>query len=249
MVPDDVGANPGIWVSSDKYTYDVGEDVEITLDGSYTVSSITDLNYFGFMIFDSEGQYIWEQLTFYYYGLTAIGFWNGPATGLWNQTYRLFESHYGDLRMRPPDIPDLIPPSWEQVPPGKYYIYASLNGRTISASVEIEIIQNIIEAEIDIDPDTLNLKSNGKWITAYINLLEGYDVSEIDISSIMLEGSIPAEWGDIQDTTLMVKFDRREVEDLIGGPSDNVILTVTGELVDGPEFEGSDTIRVIAPSK
>jgi hypothetical protein len=248
IVPQQVDANYGITVSTDKYTYDVGEDVEITLDGSYTVSSITDLNYFGIMIYDSESNYVWEQPTFSYYGLTAIGFWNGPVTYTWNQTFRLFESHYGNLIVRPPDIPDLIPPSWEQVPPGKYYIYASLNGRTISAPAEIEIIQNIIGAEIDIDPDTLNLKSNGKWITAYINLPEGYNVSEIDISTVILEESIPAAWGDVQDTTLMVKFDRRDVEDLIGGPSDDVVLTITGELVDGPEFEGSDTIRVIDPT-
>jgi hypothetical protein len=248
IVPGQVDANFGITVSTDKYTYDVGEDVEITLDGSYTVSSITDLNYISFMIYDSEGEYVWEQPTFSYYGLTAIGFWNGPVTYFWNQTYRLYESHFGDLRVRPPDIPNLTSHSWDQVPGGKYYIYASLNGNTISASAEIEIIQNIIDAKIDIDPDTLNLKSNGKWITAYIDLPEGYNVSEIDISTVILEGSIPAEWGDLQDTTLMVKFDRRDVEDLIGGPSDDVVLTITGELGGGIEFEGSDTIRVIDPT-
>ncbi len=248
IAPGHVDANSGIWISTDKYSYDVGEDVEITLDGSYTVRSISDLNFISFMIFDSMDGYVWEQLTFSYPGLAAIGFWNGPATSFWNQTYRLYESHYGDFT-NPPDIPNLIPPSGEQVPPGKYFIYASLNGKTISAPAEIEIIQNIIYAEIDIDPDTLNLKSNGKWITAYIDLPGGYNASEIDISNIMLEGSIPAEWGEVQGTRLMVKFDRREVEDLIGGPDDDIVLTVTGELEDDLKFEGSDMIRVIAPPK
>jgi hypothetical protein len=34
-----------------------------------------------------------------------------------------------------------------------------------------------ITATIDIDPDVLNLKGNGKWVTAYIELPEGYDGS------------------------------------------------------------------------
>jgi outer membrane protein assembly factor BamB len=103
-----------------------------------------------------------------------------------------------------------------------------------------------IHANIDIDPDTLNLKSRGRWITCYIDL-PGYDVNNIDISTILLEDAIPAEWGDVQGTTLMVKFDRGEVEDYIGVPQDVIELWVTGEFYDGTEFEGSDTIRVIYP--
>jgi hypothetical protein len=102
------------------------------------------------------------------------------------------------------------------------------------------------QATIDIDPDTLNLKSKGRWITCYIDI-SGYDVNEIDISTILLEDTIPAEWGDIQNTTLMVKFDRSEVEDYIGVPQESIELKVTGEFYDGTEFEGSDTIRVICP--
>ncbi|UCF07640.1 MAG: exo-alpha-sialidase, partial [Thermoplasmata archaeon] len=50
-----------------------------------------------------------------------------------------------------------------------------------------------LKAIIDIDPDTLNIKSKGTWITAYIELPEGHDANDIDISSILLESSIPAE--------------------------------------------------------
>jgi hypothetical protein len=101
---------------------------------------------------------------------------------------------------------------------------------------------------IDIDPDTLNLDSKGRWITCYIRLVR-YDVNDIDISTVMLENVIPAEWGDIQNGTLMVKFDRSEVEDYIGVPQESIELTVSWELMDGTMFEGSDAIKVIDPGK
>ncbi len=117
-------------------------------------------------------------------------------------------------------------------------------------------------ATIDIDPDTLNQKGNGEWVTCYIELLEGYNVADIVINSILLNEVIPAEewpWevGDYDGDNipdLMVKFDRAEVMNLFGESIDyeegikfyEVTLTVTGELTDGTMFEGEDTVKVIS---
>jgi len=77
----------------------------------------------------------------------------------------------------------------------------------------------VITATVDIHPQTLNLRSRGKWITAFIELPEDYNVADINVSSIMLNDTIPAELrplaiGDYDEDgipDLMVKFDRAEV--------------------------------------
>jgi len=104
-----------------------------------------------------------------------------------------------------------------------------------------------IEATVDIDPNTLNLKSKGKWVTAYIDLAEGYDVEDIDTTTVMLEQTISAAQSEIQDDQLMVKFDRQELIAMLSPGT--VELTVTGELDDGTPFFGSDTINVIKKGK
>ncbi len=105
---------------------------------------------------------------------------------------------------------------------------------------------SVLTASIDIDPDTLNLKSKGRWITAYITLSEDHDVNDIVIDTVVLEDTIPAEWGDVQTETLMVKFDRSEVEDMLSPGTYN--FKITGDLTYGTLFEGySDEIRVIDP--
>lgn len=103
---------------------------------------------------------------------------------------------------------------------------------------------------IDINPDALNLRSKGKWITAYLELPEGCNVSDIDVSTLLLNDTIPAELrpvavGDYDNDTipdLMVKFDRAEVTAVLS--VGEATLTITGK-VNGTSFEGTDTIRVI----
>ena len=109
----------------------------------------------------------------------------------------------------------------------------------------------LLGASVDVDPDTLNLHSQGRWITAYIELPEDYNITDIDVSTILLEGFIPAERSDIQDNALMVKFNRTEVVswicDDLGIEYGNVSLAISGELYDGTLFGGLDVIKVLFP--
>lgn len=123
----------------------------------------------------------------------------------------------------------------------------------------------IVPATVDIGPDTLNLKRRGRWITCYIELLEGYDVSDIDVGTVELiteKGVVSAEndpkhdfvsdpesrIGDYDNDGIldcMVKFDMSAVQEILE-VGDEVEITVAGELTVGTPFEGSDTIRVIS---
>jgi len=119
-------------------------------------------------------------------------------------------------------------------------------------------------ASIDIKPDTLNLGSKGRWITSYIELLEGLDLNNINVSSILLNDTIPVasstpatidDYDNDGIPDLMVKFDRAKViqyilahvnrAELIEGRSITITLTITGKFEDGTTFKGNDTIRMV----
>lgn len=143
-----------------------------------------------------------------------------------------------------------------------YFIYFefALSTRTITLQFAP------VSATLDVAPDAFNLISQGEWITAYVELPQGYDVADIDVPTFLLNDTIPV---DVNETStvgdedgdgipdLMVKFDRAAVASYIEANVNmtrlaiekfmTVTLTVTGELSDGTPFEGSDLITIIYP--
>jgi len=128
------------------------------------------------------------------------------------------------------------------------------------------ISETVIETLIDIDPDTLNRKSHGRWVTAYITLPDGFDVGAIDTSSIAITSLIGAscdpnysqeadlsfipQVGDRDEDGILdltVKFDRQVL--LANLCLDDVSITIEGELTTGELFSGSDSIRIIDRGK
>lgn len=121
-----------------------------------------------------------------------------------------------------------------------------------------------VYANINIDPDTINLSSKDKWLTCYIELPEGFDVMDIDGATVNIDGIFAyigkegwaragANTSNIMDhdgdgiLERMVKFDKPEVQDYLTGLDilGDVELMVTGELINGPPFVGTDIIRII----
>jgi|GEM_PF-5193236 len=128
---------------------------------------------------------------------------------------------------------------------------------------EITIVP--IPAEIQCDPDVINQRTKGEWMTCYIQLPSDYDVYEIDGSTVKLNG-IPAYlgkqgWakaegndGNIADydkdgeLERMVKFDLKEVQDVLS-EGEEVDLIIQGAVFyqsDLADFSGEDKIRVIS---
>jgi hypothetical protein len=112
------------------------------------------------------------------------------------------------------------------------------------------------------------LKTNGNWITAYIELPEGYDVNDIDVNSIRLTVEsneflvdLEAAYGvgdyDIDGIPdLMAKFDRQDIVVSLEaidyywdfGEGELIEFIVSGN-IENFLFTGSELIRVIRPGK
>lgn len=107
-----------------------------------------------------------------------------------------------------------------------------------------------------------NLRSEGRWIAAYIQLPEEYSAADIDATTILVNGTIAPVldpwYGFVVNSSeylidhnydgaleRMVKFDRASVASWIYQSvemQDKVTLSITGQLTDGTPFEGTDTI-------
>jgi hypothetical protein len=118
-----------------------------------------------------------------------------------------------------------------------------INGRIDMGAYEYDA--SAIQAELEIDPDTLNLTSKGNSITAYIWLPEEYNVADIDPNSILLESQVKPErfWLTVDNQVAEAKFDREQVQAILA--IGDIELTITGQLTDGTAFEASDVIKVI----
>jgi len=123
------------------------------------------------------------------------------------------------------------------------------NPRVINGRIDMGAYEyyeaSIVQAEVEIDPHTLNLNSKGRWITAFIWLPEEYDVADIDPNSILLEDQVVPErfWLTEDEQIAIAKFDRSEVQAVLN--VGDIELTITGQLADGTSFKAKDVIQVI----
>lgn len=112
-----------------------------------------------------------------------------------------------------------------------------------------------IPGTLDIDPNTLNLKSKGRYITCYIELPLEYNVTGIEPFSITLtadgdeiievERNTPYEIGDHDEDgipDLTVKFSREKIKSIVSVGKN--ILLCEGILTDDVLFIASDIIFV-----
>jgi len=132
------------------------------------------------------------------------------------------------------------------------------NGNTTTGDQRVTTKE--VAITVDIDPDTLNLGSNGNSVTVYFELPVGYDVNQVNVGSVTLSNGAttlsvlakPTAVGDHDADGIpdrMVKFDRSQLEAaLASNGGQTVTMTVHGALNNGKTFIGADTIRVIPPA-
>ena len=121
-----------------------------------------------------------------------------------------------------------------------------------------------LPATIDIKPDSLQKRSQGQSVTAFIELPSGYSVEDIDVDTVRLcyekEGCVTRDGapgakpkiGDYDTdgiADLKVTFDRAAVIALVKEvtPPATVEFTVSGTIPEGVTFEGKDTVNLVDP--
>ena len=143
--------------------------------------------------------------------------------------------------------------TFELMPTGWYFDAQGITGDLEPISFEVTAQAGGIEANVDIKPDSLNLKSHRRFVTAYI---EGtnFDVQDIVISSIKLNEAIsaktkPTKINDYNNNgipDLMVKFPYQPLQNMLSDyQGNNVILKVSGQTSSGQSFEATDTVRLV----
>lgn len=109
---------------------------------------------------------------------------------------------------------------------------------------------SVIQADVEIKPETINLKSNGKF-KAFIKLDSLYNVNDIVTETVECEGAKAID-GKVDKNRFIATFNTQDL-DLDSGinfykgnkdEKEKKEFTVTGELGDSVRFEGSDTVKI-----
>ena len=111
------------------------------------------------------------------------------------------------------------------------------------------------EIDINIMPETLNLKSKGKFVTVFIKPPEGYNNENMTLESAIIENEIHAEKMFFKDDIFVAKFNRNEIIELLYAmgldfPAE-VELSIDCEFFGDTAFTAGskDTIKVLDKGK
>lgn len=183
--------------TTDKYTYCIGEPVNITVDGFITVSSGTWLSR-GYIVKDEEGEWARDPPQ---WGTNDYHEFDGPIYFTWDQTYDvMFE--YDILG----NYHKYYAKNGQQVSPGKYYIHSLAPGY-----VEIEIVEcselTIEKVKIS-GPDEVFIHSYNEWelkITVTATNAPGSGVEGVTVYDVLPAEFELLEWTASQGTLSITK--------------------------------------------
>lgn len=120
-----------------------------------------------------------------------------------------------------------------------------------------------IVATVDIKPESLQKRSHGPSVLAFIELPTGFDVADIAVATVRIcpgtdpcgTGGVPAtnpKVGDVDGDgvpDLKVQFDRASVIAMVASiPTPAVVTFTVSGFVGGSTFAGRDTVRLVDPT-
>jgi len=125
---------------------------------------------------------------------------------------------------------------------------------TVSVRLTVTAAPTTLPATINITPEVIQLKSHSddNAVTAQIRLT-GIDPRLIDVSTIRMnvlgtEIAVQGSPTSNGSNGLMVKFNREKVIDALNGRTGTFSFIVSGALIDGRRWSGSDDVKVIGNS-
>ena len=122
-------------------------------------------------------------------------------------------------------------------------VISSQDTVTINATNATNAAPEVIEAEVKIEPETINLKSKGKF-KAFIGLPSPYNAGDILVETVVCEGAQAIDGRTDGSDRFVATFNTQDLVLEIDSKKEKVVLTVSGELEDGTKFKGSDTVKV-----
>lgn len=99
-----------------------------------------------------------------------------------------------------------------------------------------------LAAEMRIEPETLDLNGTGVF-SVFLNLPEGFDESDVLLSSLRCHGATAVGSTVAEDGELEVTFQRSALNAI--QTTNAATLILVGNLVDGTPFTGMDAVRVV----
>lgn len=166
---------------------------------------------------------------------------NACMSGQSNNTKKSFRLLHFDVGSPPPtDATDL------PVNPG----LNEITSVPLSSLSPFVVAVKVLDAALSIDPKTLNIgtaENRGRSVmTLTIEAIENGTPADVEPASVVLLGASPIR-ASLEDGKLVLKFLRSDL-DLSGlSAGSDETLEVTGRLMDGRSFRGSDVIRTVTP--
>ena len=221
---DDLEGDPLVDDSGDDPLVEELDDFEIMVSKGGITRQITDNEGDDLNAGVSNGNVVWQS-------------WDGADWEIWVYNFKC-----DCLRQVTDNAVDDINPQID----GNRIVWQVGEGAATEIASDLVGLETV-DVVTRIMPTSLNPKSRGKWVTATFAIAgEETTVADVNLSTIFLEGDIPAVSARVSKGAIKMKFSRSALVAKLAGIQGEVELTISAETLDGTGvLSGIATIRVL----